>query len=282
PILSEERWKALRVACEGDRIAAVSSLPTGWDPIDRTLPGHGLSGAKIHEWIGVASDSNDCTLGDRWIPPLSILLSLAHRAATSAGKSGGYGEDRENGKPQGRLLLWIGERVWPFPGSFSVQPDGSHLSRSIFVRAEHPGERLWAADLALRSGAAAAVIADGSRLDLSATRRLQLAAEAGGGFCFLARPPWERAELSAAATRWYITTALPVHPAVARPRTHAPVHSPTRRWTVELLRCKGVQPSTATTRRWILEEDRETRHGLVAAELLDRPGEAAPAQRRSG
>ncbi|HZW06958.1 MAG TPA: hypothetical protein VFF65_07525 [Phycisphaerales bacterium] len=277
PVLSEESWKALRTACEGERITATPSLLTGWEPIDRTLPQGGLAGAKVHEWIGVGSGDPAPPLDRCWLPPLAILLSLAYRAATCAHRSGGA----KGQAAQGRLLLWIGERVWPFPGSLTDRPDDPRLARSIFVRADHPGERLWAADLALRSGTAAAVIADGSRLDLSATRRLQLAAEAGGGLCFLARPPWERGELSAAATRWHVTTAQPMHHAGTRGRTHAPLH-PTRRWTVELLRCKGVQPSTAGTRRWILEHDRETRHGLVAAELLDRSGETAPAQRRHG
>lgn len=258
--LSLEHWNALRATCEGRGHQATGVCPTAWGPIDRALPGQGLGVAKVHEWIGTGQGGQPgrhTHARSTWLPPLSILTHLARQAA-GIGRGGGG------------LVLWVGEAVWPFPAALVDHAADPLLSRSIFVRAACAGERLWAADLALRSSAAAAVIADGSRLDLSATRRLQLAAEAGGGICFLARPPWERSELSAAATRWSIRVA----PTDPRSSHH------TRRWTVELLRCKGVQPTAAALRCWTLEHDRATRHGLVVSELLDRPGEAAPLPRR--
>ncbi|MCC6678291.1 MAG: hypothetical protein IT436_14225 [Phycisphaerales bacterium] len=151
--------------------------------------------------------------------------------------------------------------VWPYPGSLnSAGSDGARLSLEgcLFVRAGRPGDRLWATDLALRSRAAAAVIADGSGFDLGATRRLQLAAEAGDGMCLLARPPWERCELSAAATRWLVSRAA--------------CSSTDRRWTVELLRCKGMRPAAQS--EWVVEQDHATGALRVVADVLDRPGEA--------
>jgi protein ImuA len=125
---------------------------------------------------------------------------------------------------------------------------------------------LWATDLALRSRAAALVIADGSGFDLAATRRLQLAAEAGDGLCLLARPPWEQRELSAAATRWLVSCAPP--------------QSTNQRWTVQLLRCKGQQPASNLQRVWILEQDHATGALRVAADVLDRSGEAEAGEAR--
>ncbi|MFO0874641.1 MAG: hypothetical protein U0575_11820 [Phycisphaerales bacterium] len=82
--------------------------------------------------------------------------------------------------------------------------------------AHEPDARLWAIDLALRCTGVALVVADGRGLDMAATRRLQLAAEAGQTVGLLARAPDERATLSAAATRWLVRPAG-LHPPLPRP-----------------------------------------------------------------
>ncbi|MFM9996161.1 MAG: ImuA family protein [Phycisphaerales bacterium] len=236
--------------------ASSSVVPTGLGALDRALPGGGLGGGLVHEWIGVQDNAGEPSQQPAvarrtpWSPALTLLMEMAWRAAGSS----------RNG--DGRLV-WIGPGVWPYP--VSLVRDGhagqrTSLDRHLFVRASRPADRVWAIDLALRSRTAAAVIADGSGFDLAATRRLQLAGEAGDGLCLLARPPWERAELSAAATRWVVSCM--------------PSSSMNRRWTVELLRCKGVQPASHTPRVWVLEQDRATRALRVAADVLDRPGEA--------
>jgi protein ImuA len=167
------------------------------------------------------------------------------------------------------------------------------LEASLFVDPPDDAACVWAIDLALRAGGGeghggngggggdggvALVIADGSRLDMSASRRLQLAAEAGaraaeargtphvGGIGLILRPPWERKQLSAAATRWM------VHPST--PAADVPVNQP--RWNVELLRCKGMQPPPDGRREWTLELDRAGRVVCVFPPLVDRP--AAPAR----
>lgn len=175
-------------------------------------------------------------------------------------------------------LVWVGERVWAYPVAMAQTLGRAGLARSVLVRSQAlerggrgarggrrgDGERLWAMDVALRSGAV--VIGDGSGLDVWATRRLQLAAEASGGVCFLARPAWERGVLSSAATRWAVSWAKGGEEAKT---------SKTRRWTVENLRCKGVQPAVHATRAWTWECDHEARALRVVADVFDRPGEAA-------
>jgi hypothetical protein len=84
--------------------------------------------------------------------------------------------------------------------------------------------RLWAIDLALRCPGVDVVVADASGLDMAATRRLQLSAEAGGALGLLARPEEELTELSAAATRWLVR------------EQPSPGSNP--RWQIQLLRCK--------------------------------------------
>jgi hypothetical protein len=80
------------------------------------------------------------------------------------------------------------------------------------------------------------VVADGSGLKMADSRRWQLAAAAGGVMGLIARPGWELGELSAAKTRWRVRPE--------RSETDGP------RWTVELLRCKEVNPVPHGQRRW--------------------------------
>ncbi len=220
------------------------AISTRIDAIDKCLPHKGLALGVIHEWIGLCGDDGLSSKAETyWTPPLSLLLQVAG-AATSLGDSAGS--------------IWIGHRVWPYVPSLFQTHGVPGLDRSVFVRAGSVVDRLWACDLALRSGVAAVVV-DGSGFNLIATRRLQLAAEAGAALCLLARPPWERFELSAAATRWLVSNRAS--------------SSMMRRWTVELLRCKGMQPAAHATRVWVLERDRATRRLRVAIDILDRPRE---------
>ena len=66
------------------------------------------------------------------------------------------------------------------------------------------GRKLWAIDTALRCPSVTAVVADGSGLDMAASRRLQLVAARSNALVLLTRPPAERGEISAATTRWWI------------------------------------------------------------------------------
>lgn len=263
----------LREVCNAGRIQGdtAARLPFGCPAIDRVLPKSGLILGGVHELLGLTEQTHQQPARRAaWTPPLTLTIHLARRAA-AANTAG--------------AIVWIGANAWPFP-TLLFRPECNLGARSLFVRAATADERTWAADLALRSGGAAAVVIDARDTDLSASRRLQLAAETGNCPCIALRPAHERAELSAAATRWSISPAPPAPPVTTTPAADAAQPTPTRRWIVELLRCKGVQPSPGAARRWVLEDDRATRDGLVAADLLDRPPEAqAPAQqphRRSG
>src|SRR5690606_1330400 len=148
-------------------------------------------------------------------------------------------------------------------GGLAAAGDQLLLERSLFIDAPDRASRLWAIDLALRSPAVGAVVADGSGLDMASTRRLRLAARAsgggGGGFCLLLRPGSERKALSAAQTRW-----------VVRP---APTVGRRARWMSELVRRKGAAPASSASQgarvapgrmRLLLEWDHETGAVVVA------------------
>lgn len=228
---------------------APSASPT---PLLEGLPA--LPAAAVHEWVGFADSPVE---SGPWLPPLCIL---AHAAARVLAAAGGW-------------VFWVGRSVWPRPwvlagegGEGGKEGEGGKtglLERSVFVDAATLAERVWAADLLLRCPAVAAVVADGSGFAMPHTRRLQLAAQGGRATALLARPPWELKELSAAATRWLVR----------------PCPSPTDcpRWTVELLRCKGVQPAPEAPRAWAVEWDHERRALVVPADVVHRSGQEVAA-----
>lgn len=215
-------------------------VPTGWAPVDAALPGGGLATDAVHEWLGGIDAWGGGAAG--WLPPIGLLIGLARRAAG------------------GGAVLWIGRRIWPHAHTLAR---AGLLGRSVLVDAQGPREAAWAADLALRGGGLAAVVADGRGLDMALTRRLQLAAEAGGGLALVARPACEARELSAAGTRWMVR----------------PVPSPTAgpRWAVDLLRCKGLRPAAAGGLRWTVEWDHAQGAVAVPADVADRLGPQAVA-----
>jgi len=131
----------------------------------------------------------------------------------------------------GGQVLWIATEqesnlVWP-PG---LLPFGLAPENLILARAARWPEALWAMEEALRCpalGAAVLMTGSGQGLDLTATRRLHLAAEAGGVFGLLLRPEGA-AGASAARTRWHIAPL-------------ASADAP--RWRLSLLRQRGGAPA---------------------------------------
>ncbi len=230
------------------------AVSTGWPEIDSVLEG-GLLGGALHEWFGPESIREP---GDvSWAPPVCIPLHLAWRAL-------------ETGCVP-LWLVWVGRRCFPYPGVL-VREDGRDrrmLERSIFVSPRDTAKRLWAMDLALRCPAVGVVIADGSRFDMAATRRVQLVAKTHDTLALLVRPPWERAGLSAAQTRWQVTW---------EPRADCHANP---RWSVELLRCKGVQPAKARG-RWVLEWDHASSTMRLSAQVAHPAGAAKTSQRSLG
>lgn len=238
------------------------ALATGWSPAPF------LSRGGIHEWLGLApSPAAPPSTSSRprrpspthWTPPCGILIHLAHRAIA---RNGGSGGERE----RSGVILWIGRHIRPHAAA--VGADDALLARSIFVDPPDVPSRLWAIDLALRSPAVAAVIADGSGLDMAALRRLQLAAEAGlraggGGIGLLARPPEEIGHISAAATRWL------VHP--------APTPARVPRWSIRLLRARGVLHVPDESAPFEVEWHRASCRVVVPAAVVHGPCQAASA-----
>jgi protein ImuA len=141
-------------------------------------------------------------------------------------------------------VLWIAPEpdAWP-PGLVRY---GLSPAELVLVRAPRPADGLWAMEEALRCPAVAGALLNLSEIDLTAARRLQLAAEAGGALGLLLRPDTEEAGPSAALTRWR---------AKALPGASGPHSLGDPRWHLDLLRCRGSTPRSWTV-TWRTTTDR--------------------------
>jgi len=212
---------------------------------------------KHHQDNSTRQDKN---LNSPWSPPLILLTALATNTRGP--------------------LLWIGEHCWPgiwsLYNSGNADKPGSLLGRSTFVRTprslrrdDERAARLWAAEICLRAGAV--VITDGSGFDRADTQRLQLAARHGHRPCISVRPPRERAQLSAATTRWSL---CPAH----TENQDASV------WKLKLLRLKGAPPAPCfqPDQEWMLLYEHLTQSPAIPLRFFPvvrcRFGAAHPAQ----
>jgi protein ImuA len=177
---------------ETDLGIGARSLAFGVRTIDAVLQG-GLAPASLHEVVPVAM----CDFG----AAVGFAFALAARASDD-----------------GRNTLWI-QTDFAALESGNIYGPGCDLfglpARQLLVlKVSRPLDALWAMEEALKCGALASVIAelpnDGSIADLTATRRLTLAAREGGGFGFLFRHR-PSPLTSSAETRWEVA-ATPSRP----------------------------------------------------------------------
>ncbi|MGQ0741007.1 MAG: ImuA family protein [Alphaproteobacteria bacterium] len=180
--------EALRYALPGPLSPPAARLALGVPLLDEALGG-GLERARLHE------------------------LSSAH--LWDAGATGGFALALAIlSRAPHQHVVWVQQ---DFAGAELAQPYGlgaeffglpqSHL---LFVRAAHARDVLWAMEECLRAQAIAAAIGElceeGKAADLTATRRLSLAAQQGGGLALLLRQRVSPAP-AAASTRWRVAAA---------------------------------------------------------------------------
>lgn len=209
------------------------ALPFGVEAMDRHLVDRGLAGDGLHE-IAPASPA---------------LTDIAAATLFTAGVAARFAT------PGGVVLWAVGRFDLYAPG---LEQAGLGPRSVLFVEAREDRQVLAAMEDALRHGGVAAVVGEIKRADMTASRRLQLAAADGGTPCFLYRH-WRKPEIeplaenSAAMTRWRVASApsRPLgHPGVGRGR-----------WEVTLARQRNGAPGS-----WIVEAcDAEGRLALPAA-----------------
>lgn len=151
-----------------------------------------------------------------------------------------------------RSGLKRGDPYGPGLTGFGLAPD-----RLILVDAGRPVDLLWAMEEAARTRGLATVLGEGVQADLTASRRLQLAAEAGQALVLLLAE--DRAEPAAASalTRWLVRSAPSLKEAGGPGRSC---------WDIELRRCRGG----AWPRSWKVEWDDEAFSLALVSPLPDR------------
>ncbi|MEY9772137.1 protein ImuA [Sinorhizobium fredii] len=206
-VVAELRERIQRL--EGASGRARQVLPFGIAAIDGRLSGGGLALGALHE---VAGGSNGAIDG------AAAALFAAGIAARTKGK-----------------VLWCVTRTDLFAPALAQV--GLLPGRVIYVEAGDEKSLLSCIEEGLRHGGLGAVVGELARLSITASRRLQLAAESSGTIGIAIRR-WRRqteasdfGQPTASVTRWRVSvlpsSPLPV-PGVGRAR-----------WLLELIRCRA-------------------------------------------
>ncbi|HHX89943.1 MAG TPA: damage-inducible protein [Paracoccus sp.] len=207
PVIAQLQERIAHLESGVGRVRGV--LPFGLPELDRRLPGGGLALGCLHE---VAGGGNGAVDG------AAAAMFAAGIAARTKGK-----------------VLWIVTRTDLFAPA--IAQAGLKPDRVIHVEAGDEKALLACFEAGLRHGGLGAVIAETAHLSMTASRRLQLAAE-GSGTVGLAVRRWHRqteagdfGQPTASVTRWRVSVL---------PSATLPVPGLDRaRWLVELIRCRA-------------------------------------------
>lgn len=235
-------------AADGARAPTISLTAA----VDRALPWGGLPRGALHEVIAGAAGAASATGATGAAGAAGAAAGFAALVLARLAQADTQGMVLWCGRPR---ILDIGAPYPPGLSAFGLDP-----RRVILVYPRREADVLWALEEGLRAPALAAVLGEVDAISLTASRRLQLAAEASGVTALLVRPRSAQPGASAALTRWRIGTAPTAAPG-------------TRRWRATLFRCRGGTPGD-----WTMEVQDETGDLVVAAPVRDRPAVPRPAR----
>lgn len=209
---------------------AAAVLPFDQPTLDSALPWGGLPLAALHEIEGAVAAGEDGAAAAAFLAGILARLTQA--------------------KP----VLWCLQHADLHPPGLALA--GLAAQRLLLVRTSDERDTLWAMEEGLRSHVLAAVVGEVEALSITASRRLQLAAETSGVTGFVLHRRGGMAAASAAVTRWRVA-ALPATPVAGEPGIGRP------RWQVELLRCRGGVPGRWEMEARMKEKGDVRRHGTA-------------------
>jgi protein ImuA len=258
------------ITCHGGRLHALFSeelgerrgkfFSTGLPEIDALLPDGGLARGAVHEILGEPGGAVPLFFAMLLARAAAKTLTLApERVGTFSLPRSTRGGENFHRAPSHRAIVWCD------PGRLIYAPAlaaGMDLDQIYLLRPRSPRDLLWGMAESLRCPGVAAVIGTPGGLSRIEARRLQLAAETGGGTGLLLRVPLRGRQFPshyAAATRWVVS------PASGDPTV--------QRWKIRLIHCHGGDIQKTI----LLEHCRETNSVRAVSELADglgRPGTA--------
>lgn len=235
----------LKARIAGKEAAASSALISLGGMAGEVLPGGGLKAGGLHEVAAAAYRDMGAATGFT-----AALVACAMKQSALP-------------------VLWcetvrppfdMGRLYGPGIGAFGIDP-----ARLLFAEPPSDTDCLWVMEEALRARAFAAVIGEvdgrSAALGLSATRRLQLAAEETQTPVLLFTGHG-KAAASVALTRWQIASAESESEFDAGEAEKLPGRP---RWATSLTRCRGGQPG-----RWLMEWNGEIAGFSFVAPMPDR------------
>jgi len=138
---------------------ALDALPSGFDVLDRELPGGGWPRQGLTELLA----------DEEGIGELALILPALARLTR-----------------EGKRAVWLAPPHEPYAPAIAAA--GVDLVNLLIVRPERRRDRLWAAEQALRSGSCHAFVAWLPRLRYVELQRLAVAAQASRAVAFVFRP----------------------------------------------------------------------------------------------
>lgn len=208
--------------------AGAPAFTTGLTVLDALAPNGAFARGCVHE-----------LLSDSAAMPRSVALLLARAAvASSTG-----------------VVVWCDPAGDLYPPALAAS--GLPADKLFVLRVAQSQTALWSVAECLRCRGVAATIAAPARLSRVEARRLQLAAERGGGVGILLRRAGASSTHYAAATRWLVTPARG--------------DEAYQRWRVRLVHGHGGQVGKEV----VLEVCRDTNHVRAVNAVADRPTQAS-------
>lgn len=198
---------------------------TGLEALDAIAPGGAFACGAVHELLSEPAHGK----------PLFLAMVMARSMS-------------------GTRIIWCDTHNELYPPALAAH--GIPLEQ-LFLLHPKPADQTWAIAECLRCKGVGVVIATIPRLSRIEARRLQLAAETGGGVGIFLRPAGPGNDIYAAATRWLVKPAPPE-------RT-------IQRWAIQLIHGHGGRLGHTVT----LEHCRENNLVRTTVELADRSNEKA-------
>ena len=181
-------WRADALAHAASATGGV--LSTGHAALDAQLPGGGWPVGALCEILQAQSGWHEWRL---LLPVVSALTAVAGR---------------------GQCVVLVGAPHAPFGPGLAAQ--GLDVRALLWVQAEAPAQRLWAAEQALRCAGVAALLVWLPEVRADHLRRLQLAAQAHAKLLFVMRPAAAQQESSPALLRLLVAAGASAEAASGR------------------------------------------------------------------